>query len=315
MASKEAAHCARREEPLLYGAYGLRIGSELPLPELKPAEGAADITIRLGSIGWRPTETDQDGYASVMDTDEAYIFWEEMGAFLVREGREIVVDTIPQASEPLIRLLVLGQPMAALLCQRGLPVLHASTVAVSGEAVSFLGRWGAGKSTMAATMYARGHRLVADDVMVVRTDGERPVVYPGFPQLKLWPESAVVLGDDPQELPLLVPDDHLEDDFDKRARCADEGFSLAPLPLKCIYVLDEDEVPGVTPLPPQEALAELISYSSGASTPLQPLVVSSHFPQYASIVRNVAIRRLSRPRSLQNLPNIARLVEEDLAGA
>lgn len=281
----------------------------MPLPELKPAKGAADVTIRLESIGWRPVETDEYGYSMALTADEAYIFWEDMGAVLVREGREIVIDPAPGVLDRVIRLCILGLPLAVLLHQRGLPVFHASTVAVAGEAVSFLGAQGWGKSTMAAALHIQGYPMMTDDITAVWVDGERrPVVYPGFPQFKLFPESVTMLGENPDELPLLDPDF-----FDKRARRAEEGFSLEPLPLGCIYVLAEGEIPEITPLWPQEAMAELIGHSFGTEA-LRSAIALSRFSQYANIIRNAPIRRLKIPDSLLDLPDLARLVEKDIAG-
>jgi len=41
---------------------------------------------------------------------------------------------------------------------------------VNGNAVVFLGNKGYGKSTMAATLYARGHSFLADDLVLIVRD-------------------------------------------------------------------------------------------------------------------------------------------------
>ena len=146
----------------------------------------------------------------------------QVGAFLVRGGKEIIVDAISGVEESLIRLPLLGMVLAAVLQQRGLLVLHASAVAFNGDAVAFLGGSGWGKSTLAATLYARGHPLVADDLVAVDVGGrENPIVLPGFPQLKLLPEAAAAsLGDDAELLPRLASG------FDKRSHRAANEFSI-----------------------------------------------------------------------------------------
>jgi hypothetical protein len=201
-----------------------------------------------------------------------------------------------------IRLFVLGPVLAVLLYQQGRFLLHGSAVAVEGEAVLFLGSAGCGKSTMAATLHARGYGLATDDVAVLRVEEGRPMLFPGFPQLKLWPEALVSLGDDPEKLPRCNP--HLE----KRARSAVREFPSVPLPVKRIYVLDEGNTLEILPLQPQEALAELLHHTYGAmgvgSTP--------HFFKCASIVDNVTICSLRRQNSLSQLPNVVQLIEEDL---
>jgi serine kinase of HPr protein (carbohydrate metabolism regulator) len=51
-----------------------------------------------------------------------------------------------------------------------------------------------GKSTLAVALSARGHAMVADDIVAVNCDCPFPVVFPGFPQLKIWPETVKYSG-------------------------------------------------------------------------------------------------------------------------
>jgi hypothetical protein len=289
-----------------YLAYGLGIQSALSLPELVPGK-AGDVVIRLGKVDRLPPEAISAGVYSEATTREVYLFWEEVGAFLVRRGHEIIVEPAPGIEERALRLMVLGPALGVLLHQRGRLVLHASAVAIDGGAVAFLGGPGWGKSTTAAALHAQGHGIVADDVTAVRLDTDCPTVSPGFPQLKLWPEAAISsLGDDLQTLPRLHPE------LDKRARHVARAFPSATLPLRRIYVLAEGESQGIEPLQSQEALVELIRHSY-VSALLQAAKASSHFLQCSSVVETVPIRCLRRPRSLPDLPVLARLVEEDLA--
>lgn len=293
-----------------YVAYGLGIRSDLPLPELVPGEAAADVVVRLGKVDRSPPEaTGAEGYSEIT-VEDAYLFWEKVGAFLVRGGREIIVEPAPEVEERVLRLYFLGPILGILLHQRGWLVLHASAVAIDGGAVAFLGGPGWGKSTTAAALHARGHGIVADDVTAVRLDMDHPTVFPGFPQLKLWPEAAISsFGDDLQSLPRLHPD------LEKRARRVARSFPSAPLPLRCIYVLAEDESRWIEPLPPQDALVELVrhSYVARLLQDADSAELSSHFLQCSSVIKTVPIRRLRRPKHLPALSDLARLVEEDLA--
>jgi hypothetical protein len=291
-----------------YTAYGLSIRSALPLPEFKASDDfreTADVVIYLGSVDRVPSQTQMEPhfYATA---EEVCLWWEHIGAILVRKGREIIADPTLQAQEETLRLCITGPALGVLLHQRGLLALHASAVAVAGKVVAFLGAAGWGKSTMAAVMYARGHDLLADDVTAVEPSSGRSWVFPAFPQLKLWPESIIALGDDPASLPRLDPN------FEKRSRRTTRGFSSAPLPLKQIYVLAEGRTQGIEPLQPQEALIELVGHSY-VSRLLQYVGASAHFLRCASIVKAVDIRTLKRPRSLCSLSEVAQLVEEDLA--
>jgi hypothetical protein len=292
-----------------YYAYGLKILSALPLPELVACKRSkAEVTIQKGKIK-RFLKSDHAESYFHMNGEEAYLFWKIVGAFLVRNGKEITVDPQPGVEESLIRLPLLSVVLATVLHQRGVPSLHANAIASNGDAIAFLGHKASGKSTLAAALYARGHIVVADDVLPLDLSGPgNPKVLPGFPQLRLMPDAvAAVLGDDSNKLPKLASI------IDKCGYIAQKNFSLRPLFLKCIYVLSEGSVPEIELLQPKEALIHIIRYSfpgrvfkeyfSGAKAAL-------HFFQCADIVEKVPVYLLKRPYSLSLLPDTARLVEE-----
>jgi len=283
----------------------------MPLPELVAGEEAGgEVRIRFGHVDYPASGTVERGWGHFSPAPkEDYLFWQETGSFWVRGGRDIVVDPSPTVDEKMLRLFVLGPVLAILLRQRGHFLLHASAVAVAGEAVLFLGGSGWGKSTTAAALHARGHGLVTDDVAVLRVEGSHPMVLPSFPQLKLWPEAAVSLGNDPEKLPRWNP--HLE----KRARSAAHNFSSAPLPVKRIYVLDEGDTPEILPLRPQEAFVELTRHTYGSDYGLQTAMgvgSDSHFRKCASVVNKVSVCSLKRQKSLGRLPDLALSIEKDL---
>lgn len=294
-----------------YLAYGLGIRAAMPLPELSVGEVDGDVSIQFGSVDYLRQDVFEKGWAySRPAPGEEILYWQEVGSFLVRGGHEIIVDPCPGLDERILRLFVLGPVLATLLRQRGYLLLHASGVAVADEAVLFLGSAGWGKSTMAAALHARGHGLVADDMAALQVGEGCPTVFPGFPQLKLWPEAAIhSLGDDPEKLPRWNPY------FEKRVRPAAHRFSSASLPVKRIYVLAEGNAQVILPLQPQEAFVELVRHSYGSDFGLQTathIENLSHFLKCGSVVKQVPVRSLKRPKSLAHLPRLAQLIEKDL---
>jgi hypothetical protein len=297
-----------------YTVYGLSIDSTLALPELQAsAHLSADVVIQFGKLNWLPQEVSSEGSYHHITHEKAYCFWDIVGTFLVRNGKEIIIDPLPGVNDRIIRLPLLGAVLAVLLFQRGFLILHSSGIAIDGGVVAFVGAAGWGKSTMAATLYGRGHDMVADDVVALDLSGVgSPVVLPGFPQFKLWPEAATsALGDDPQMLPQLHPQ------VEKRIRRINNRFVQQPLPLKRIYVLSGGKTPQIEPLQPQEAIAHLIGNSyiamlSGKQF-AQGTKAARHLHQCTNLLERVSIYRLERPRSLLLLPAIAQLVEEDIA--
>ncbi len=290
-----------------YIVYGLIIHSPFPLPDLIAYDGIADVVIRLNKIDPLLSNTNNNGTDFWVTCDGIFLFWEKEGRFLVRGGNEIVVDPLPGVDERVIRLLILGPALAVLLLQRGRVALHAATVEIDGNAIVFMGGSGCGKSALAATLYKRGHGVVADDVTAIQPDGkDGPLVFPGFPQLKLWPEVVSFLGDDPEKLPILEPG------IGKRANPITQRFSEKPIPLRQIYVLAEGRDKELVPLSHQQALVELICHSYRAPV-LKWIGAGRHLIQCASLINKIPIKRLNRPLLLSELPDVARMVEEDLA--
>lgn len=70
-------------------------------------------------------------------------------------------------------------PFAAVL--RGLEAFHASAVLKDGRAVAFVGRSGAGKSSLALELCRHGATLIADDVLALEILEQRLMAHPGTP--------------------------------------------------------------------------------------------------------------------------------------
>ncbi len=269
------------------------------------------MVLRLGRVDRAPSELDSEGGGLWATAEEACRFLAGVGTFLVRGGREIIVDPAPGVEEGVLRLSILGPALALLLHQRGQFVLHASAVESAGSAVAFTGGSGWGKSTLAAALHARGCGVVADDLTAIAVSTGCPTVFPGFPQLKLWPEAVVSMGEAPETMRRLHPL------FEKRARLAIRGFPHRLLPLRRIYLLAEGPVPTIEPLRPREVLIELVRHWYGSRFGDRLLQADgaavSHFLQCATLANSVTVHRLRRPRSVRVLPDLARLVENDLA--
>ncbi|WP_299407095.1 hypothetical protein [Acaryochloris sp. IP29b_bin.148] len=293
-----------------YQAYGLRLQSELCFPELLAMQdSSADVVIHLGHVDRSRLASTDSGVMRYITADEVSYYWKDVGAFTARKGNEIILDPDPQVEEDLLHLPILGILLALILHQRGYLVLHGSAVALDGQAAVFIAGKGWGKSTLAATLYGRGHHLITDDVVAIKPNPQRsPSIYPSFPQLKLLPEAAVfALGDCPDQLPRLAAG------YEKRARRNIERFAEAPLPVGAIYQLTKGQEVAAQPLGLQAALQQLIAhtyFAQGSYQLLHGQPGAIHFQQCMEIIRHVPIYRLERPYHLELVTEIAQLVEE-----
>lgn len=291
-----------------YHAYGLRIASQLRLPELMrcPGQQAADVQIRLIARDALPTAPG-DGwrYRSAAD---ALLSVAEVGCFQVRDGREVLVAADPQTPPEVVRLFLLGAVLGVLLHQRGLFVLHASAVAIDGGVLLFVGDSGAGKSTIAATLQTRGHPIVADDVVGLVTDQPgAPLVPPAFPQIKLWPDAVAALGHDMQRLALVHPE------LTKRAYRPASTLALEPLPLRAIYVLASADQQTIAALSPRDGFAALLRCSYAVGMLGQVAASPNHFQQCVHLAATAPIFEISRTSELAQAVPLAHLVERHSA--
>ncbi len=236
---------------------------------------------------------------------EAYFSYAGIGSFFRPERRQILIDPAPGVDEGSLRLFLLGNVLGTLAFLRGFLVLHGSAVAVNGHGVAFLGHSGEGKSTMAAA-FSDKYPLIADDVLVFRTDEASPLICPAFPHLKLHPETAASLGFDPEKS---SPRSPLEEKITPQVS---EGFSVEPLPLKRVYLLEKGDVIELLPLSRPEAVIALLRYTYTLRSLKAGENQQRHFRHSARLAREVPFRRLIRPHDLKDLPGIVRMVVRDL---
>lgn len=293
-------------ETFCYEAFGLGIRSELRLPELRRSTGKPDIDIRLTQLGFDAPAGDE--WSSVCQ-DGTFVGWEGVGTFRVSGGCEIAVDSDPAVTPDRLRLFLLGAAIGVLLHQRGRLVLHASAMEVDGGAVAFLGPKWWGKSTMAAILHARGYKLITDDVLAVDLAAPTPLVLPGVPQMKLWPDTLELVGKGRSNLP------RLHADLEKRDYRIAARFTREATPLRAVYVLGPAEAPSVEAMDSRAALSELIGHwycARFSYETLKSLGIESHFLGSADLVSRVPFYHLGRPRKLTAMPQVATAVERSL---
>lgn len=298
-----------------YKAYGLRVNSEICIPELLPSShDTEDVRIRYGSVR-RPNFSGSDERARAERTPEGHTYYiKNIGGVCVEDGSVITMEPHPGSEEKGFRFLISGIALGLLLHQRGYTTLHASAVSVKDRAVGFIGQKGMGKSTTAAAFHNDGRPILTDDLLVLDTRNERVTSRPGFPNLKLYPESlSSSLNEDPERVPKIDPEGT------KRSFSAKAGFMDRCQELGCLYVLDYERAESNTdsPLPytekikGSEACAALVSNAYVPRLLPEEGVSSWFLNQCAEVIRRVPVRRLVRSPTLEDLPKIVSLIEDE----
>jgi len=305
-----SARSSRRKAsfPHQYVSYGQAIGSEIAFPELVSSTQArdeseeVDLEVVRGTVPGIDDLDGVNGVARVTET-EVLLHYDHSGGFLVRDGRRIVVDASVDPSQRHVRHLILGVCTGVALHQQGHLTLHASAIGLEDGVAAFIGWKRRGKSTTASALYASGGRLVTDDIVAI-PPGERATVLPGFPQMRLDPEAvARTLDLSPDELP------RLHEDYEKRIGRATRRFQRTPAPLRCVYLLEWGDEFGVDPLSARDAFVQLLQHSYAQRFLGQTAATPSHFAQVEAVVDAVPVVRLERPRDLDRLPEMVRLIQ------
>jgi len=295
----------------LYTAFGINIASEICIPELKSiSKKSAHAKIEYGEIK-RPS-LPSGKYSSKISREngEFSCYIKDVGGIKVCGGRKIIASPEDGAEKKGFRFLVSGIALGLLLHLRGLVTLHASAVAIQDRVVAFVGRTGTGKSTTAAALHSRGYPVVTDDLLVLDMDEDSVQVYPGFPHLKLTPESIIKsVDEDPDCVPKIDPEGP------KHSFAAEENFVDEPLPLQCIYVLDYQEDESSPPfsqaITGKDACIELVRNSYVARLLPEEAISPHHLKRSAEIAQSVPVRRLYREKSLSNLRTLAAFIEQE----
>src|SRR5215831_12802007 len=190
-------------ETTIYSFGGLRIASDFPLVDLQACrnepEARCEVVIHRAPIPdgvAAATARFLEGhYSGTYNGREVLLDSPAIGRFLLRAGKEILMDLAPSSDDDEVRAYLLGAVFGALCHQRGITPLHASAIDVPGGCVAFVGPSGAGKSTLVATLARCGHEIITDDAcfLHVGTNGDVQT-WPGISRIRLWEDARAALG-------------------------------------------------------------------------------------------------------------------------
>ena len=186
-----------------YRLYGLCIRSELPLTAPPaPESSVADLTVQCGEelsataappAGevWAKADFGNGFGVQLTKTAAGWsLFYPQTGEFRLSADLRFATAHALPGKAAVLPLLLLGSVPAWWLNLRGEAVLHASAVALGGEALAFIGASGMGKSTLATLLCSAGAGLVTDDVLRLKPEGEAFLCHWGTGELRLRPSAA-----------------------------------------------------------------------------------------------------------------------------
>lgn len=287
-----------------YIAFGLRIASELDLPELSPAteHSHTDLVIKAGSIALpriSKTTIYRRGIRALFgenDQRNLFLSWEGVADFEAIEGKTLIVN--PKTDDPnLLSLFTVSEALGLILFQRGYYLLHASAVKIGQEAWCFMGNPGAGKSTTAAAFVKAGCPLLSDDLTAITFDDQGvPFIIPAYPQLKIWDNTVNGLNYDKDKL------NPVQEGINKFSYQPTEAFDHQPVRLNAVYFIHKaNNQPALRGLPVTSIPTEMLKNFPLANQLLKGQVLAKHFTESFQIAKYAKIWKKRRPNGFKKL--------------
>ena len=215
-------------------------------------------------------------------------------------------------------VLLLGQVLGCALRLRGTLCLHGCVMKMGEHAIAIVGESGAGKSTTAAALAKLGHAILSDDIAVLNECEQYWLVQPGYPRLRLWPDSINTLHG--SEVGLTRIFSFSEKRFinlnDNNSETTAWQFHNEPLPLAAIYILGERQpdlaIPNIEAIPSTNAVMTLMAHRAAKHLPLDKEKQAQEFAGLSRVVMSVPVRKVIRSDSLEALPQVCDAILEDL---
>ena len=295
-------------------ACGRAIRSDLDFPRLRRATGRGPaIELRARRAPWPETRSfyrcrteDRTVWLEVLKSRNGYLlrFPRETEFMVALDGRRIEWFAWPGIPRHVVRRQFLDQVLPRVLSLDGEIMLHASAIAAGQGALVFLGNSGAGKSTIAAAMAAKGMRFLGDDALRIEmlTGGFR--VWPSHPASRLEPATARAIFGRTRAVADLTGKATLT------SRTATFDWSTRPCPLRALLVLaprPASAALSIRTLPFRRAMMELVRQT----VRLDPAeCAAEEFNSLANLAARIPMGILAVPRRLDRLENILHVVNE-----
>ncbi len=286
-----------------------RFTSDFDIPHLHriPGSGTVAVSVQQCEVPEQlPHAATFDRFCQVA-VDRYLLNIPGVARFLVEGGERVGVQVAPGAAMADVCSYLLGSVFGALCHQNGLLPLHASAIDHQGGVTAFLGNSGAGKSTMAACLQARGYRVVSDDICLLEEAPEAMHVIPIAGWLKLWRGSLDHLGAQPDESErVFVAED--------KYRMYLESPTTAPLTLRNIVVLaraeNAEEAPRLESMSAAETLAAMMQMTYLAYVAQLTGAQARVFASCARALRQAQGFRLIVPWGWNNVDAVLDLLEQ-----
>jgi hypothetical protein len=297
----------------IYSVYGLKIKSDISMPELLSIIEEQPIQIdALISCGVVPKEIEDVIVSNEfykLSKNEFYMYIKGVAHYYVTKGSRIIIEPEDESDIENIKLFLLGTCFGILLAQRNTVAIHGGTVVVDGKGIIVTGHTGAGKSTLVSAFRNEGHAFLADDVSALGIDIDNNIIiHPTYPQQKLCKDAMDKMGYD--------TDNFLQIDSyrDKYAIPLETNFADFPVLLKAIYEvnigqgdkIEFEEILGFEKM--RLILRNIYRIEVSKDMGLE----AEYFKQCVKIAKTVPVYRIKRPKDSFTVKEQMNLIKNSL---
>ncbi len=254
---------------------------------------------------------------SVFEGNKQYLYksYEGVSFIIDPENSCITISLHSKVSLETATAYLLGPVLGFYLRLINKTCLHASVVNINGQAVAFVGEAGAGKSTLAAAFARQGYAILTEDVAALEENSGFFQIQPGYPRIRLWPESVEIFYGSAHALPRIAPADPY---WDKRyLDLTEDGyrFEQHALPLAAIYLLQErrpdPDCPKIEDALPNESLMSLIT-NTYRSELLDRVHRAEEFKTLGKLIKQVPVKKITSHTEHNHIYQLCKLITNDI---
>jgi hypothetical protein len=302
-----------------WAVYGLHVNSNYPLPFPPVPPTKTDLIVRYDGLMPRPTcappaipttlwKQERDRWVLRYHNSHGdaleFRFACDGTFFSIQQSYHEWWNTL---------LILLGPALGAVLHLRGIPLVHASSVAIDDAAALLVGMSGLGKSTLTATLAAEGMPFLCDDLAALHIEDGRVFVQPAYPLLKVSPHFSGFLGRSEDDLPHVFTSVPRYEERWVDVNTLSGGFRDTPAPLRTIYILAGQRAdllaPQIVPLSPAVGCLALTEHLYGQTW--LNIARDAALRVCARIARAAPVRQVWLPEGLDTVRSSARTLIAD----
>ena len=210
---------------------GITIATDIEFPQLVNSPHVPDVELAYGDVP-EHLESNLVNFPFVEANHTQYLLkLRNMARYLLQHGKRITIQPETGAVLTAVNNYVLTAVLGPLSYMRGFMPFHGGAFLLNGKAVLISGISGIGKSALLAALHQRGYIILADDISNVKIVDGKALLYPSFPRIMLWKDTARKIKLDESRL------HQLRSDMEKYFFPVDDTMYVLPVEVSAMYVL------------------------------------------------------------------------------